>query len=103
MLVGVAAIGLAGAGGPLRVGAGLGAAHPGRAVRLGQPGCLTSSSWYYGVDGNHGAAIDLVLLDLFLGDTDGHDWLLVGGRVRASARGDPVHQRIPGCTSVARA
>lgn len=27
---------------------------------IGQPGCLTGSSWYYGLDDNHGAAIDLV-------------------------------------------
>jgi hypothetical protein len=27
---------------------------------IGQPGCLTGSSWYYGIDANHGAAIDLV-------------------------------------------
>ena len=27
---------------------------------IGQPGCLTGSSWYYGLDDNHGASIDLV-------------------------------------------
>ncbi|HEY3569560.1 MAG TPA: PA domain-containing protein [Thermoanaerobaculia bacterium] len=27
---------------------------------IGQTGCLTGSSWYYGLDANHGASIDLV-------------------------------------------
>ncbi|PYQ67748.1 MAG: peptidase [Acidobacteria bacterium] len=27
---------------------------------LGQPGCLTGTGWYYGLDDNHGANIDLV-------------------------------------------
>lgn len=27
---------------------------------IGQPGCLTGASWYYGLDDNHGAGIDLV-------------------------------------------
>lgn len=29
-------------------------------VNLGQTGCLTGTGWYLGVDGNHGASIDLV-------------------------------------------